>query len=1013
MRLSTRLTVTMIALVALTATAVGLLINWDIERRELPRALDRIDTHANLLALQLEASVRGSRADVSTQGRGIEGLVSASVGGMHPRDGTSETEWRNRLASRFVAELTAKPAYAQFRLIGIADGGREIVRVDRMGPNGAIRVVPSNELQQKAARDYFKAAIQLPAGEVYVSPIDFNQEGGAPSTPHVPTLRVAAPVFAPDASPFGILIVNVDMRSAFAGIRSAGRDGAVYVVNERGDYLVHPDPKREFGFEFGRQFRVQDEFPEFANMLGRIDTPPRVIRDRAGAAFGVGFESIRLAGGPRVSVIESVPYSRIVAANTALPSLLGALVVVLLALPLVILLARSLTRPLAQITAAIEGFVHNGSIPVPTNASGEIAVLARAFNRMVADVQDKSAALKREFEAGSRILETSLDLILVTDRRGQFIRVSPSCETILGYKPEEMIGHIGTDFIHPDDLESTRNEMRLARRGRAVSNFESRYFHKDGRAVTLAWSGVWSEPEQLHYFIGRDTTAQKRLEEAERSLREMLAAVIDASPVAIICLAADRTVIVWSRAAEQIFGYKAEETVGKLYPLVPEGQEAEFDALVKRALAGETLRNIRVQRRRKDGSLVDISFDAAAMYDGKTIRGVAYALVDITERNQLEQQLRQALKLEAVGQLTGGVAHDFNNILTVIIGMTELMTDQVSDQPDLASIAKMIDEAAARGAALTQQLLAFARKQPLQPRETDINSLLIETVKLLRPTLSETVDIESMLEENIWPALVDPGQLSTALLNLALNARDAMPNGGKLTLETDNAVLDESYARVHSEVAPGAYVMIALSDTGSGIPAAVRDKVFEPFFTTKEVGKGTGLGLSMVYGFIKQSGGHISIYSEEGHGTTIKLYLPRAGEHANAPITPLTFFEGGRESILVVEDDPLVRNYVIAQLENLGYATLVAANATEALQIIDQRSDVDLLFTDVIMAGTMNGPQLAGEIVKRRPAIKVLYTSGYTENAIIHQGRLDPGVLLLPKPYRRADLARMIRMALG
>ncbi|MBZ0148751.1 MAG: PAS domain S-box protein, partial [Pseudorhodoplanes sp.] len=540
---------------------------------------------------------------------------------------------------------------------------------------------------------------------------------------------------------------------------------------------------------------------------------------------------------------------------------------------------------------------------------------------------------------------------------------------------------IGIDFIHPDDLESTRNEMRLARRGRAVRNFESRYVHKDGRAVTLAWSGVWSEPEQQHFFIGHDTTARKRLEEAERSVKETLAAVIDASPEAIICLAADRTVIVWNRTAEQVFGYKAQEIVGRPYPLVQEGHEAESNALVERALAGETLRDVRVQRRRKDGSLVDISFDAATMYDSDGVRGVAYALVDITERNKLEQQLRHAQKLEAVGQLTGGVAHDFNNVLTVIIGMIELMAESVADDPELASIAKMIDEAAERGAELTRQLLAFARKQPLQPREIDINSLLIETVKLLRPTLGENVDIESMLGENIWPALVDPAQLSTALLNLALNARDAMPNGGKLTLETDNVVLDESYVRVHSEVEPGAYVMIAFSDTGSGIPAAVRDKVFEPFFATKDVGKGTGLGLSMVYGFVKQSGGHINIYSEERYGTTIKLYLPRAGEHANAlpPITPVASLQGGRDSILVVEDDPLVRNYVIAQLENLDYATLFAANAAEALQIIDQGSDFDLLFTDVIMAGTMNGPQLADEIVKRRPAIKVLYTSGYTD----------------------------------
>jgi CheY-like chemotaxis protein len=326
----------------------------------------------------------------------------------------------------------------------------------------------------------------------------------------------------------------------------------------------------------------------------------------------------------------------------------------------------------------------------------------------------------------------------------------------------------------------------------------------------------------------------------------------------------------------------------------------------------------------------------------------------------------------------------------------------------------MIDEAAVRGAELTQRLLAFARRQPLQPRTTDVNALIVDAAKLLRPTLGEHVEIESVFEDDAWTALVDPGQLSTALINLALNARDAMPDGGKLVVETGNVHLDESYARAHAEVQPGPYVMIAVSDTGHGIPAAIRDRVFDPFFTTKGVGKGTGLGLSMVYGFVKQSNGHIKIYSEEGHGTTIKIYLPRAGEHADAATVAPTFaIEGGAETILVVEDDPLVRNYVAAQLASLGYTALTAANAAEALARIDDGERFDLLFTDVIMPGSINGRQLADEALRRRSDIAVLFTSGYTENAIVHHGRLDPGVLLLAKPYRKSDLARMIRTALA
>jgi signal transduction histidine kinase len=379
-----------------------------------------------------------------------------------------------------------------------------------------------------------------------------------------------------------------------------------------------------------------------------------------------------------------------------------------------------------------------------------------------------------------------------------------------------------------------------------------------------------------------------------------------------------------------------------------------------------------------------------------------------------QQQLAQAQKMEAVGQLTGGIAHDFNNILTVIVGTIEILADAIAHDPKLSEFAAMVDAAAQRGAELTQHLLAFARKQPLLPRATDTNELVIDAARLLRPTLGEHIEIQSMLEEDAWPALVDPGQLTTALVNLAVNARDAMPNGGKLTLETGNVYLDEAYSKAHSEVTPGAYAMVAVSDNGTGIPVAIREKVFDPFFTTKEVGKGTGLGLSMVYGFVKQSGGHIKIYCEDGHGTCIKIYLPRAaGADVEAIDTAMVApAQGGTETILVVEDDPLVRHYVITQLVGLGYCAISATNADDALVLIDQGTVCDLLFTDVIMSGSKNGRELAQEVLQRRPDVKVLYTSGYSQSAIVHNGRLDAGVLLLAKPYRRSDLAQMIRVAL-
>jgi signal transduction histidine kinase len=406
----------------------------------------------------------------------------------------------------------------------------------------------------------------------------------------------------------------------------------------------------------------------------------------------------------------------------------------------------------------------------------------------------------------------------------------------------------------------------------------------------------------------------------------------------------------------------------------------------------------------------------AALEEEVRLRRSAEAMVQrFREIEATESQVRQAQKMEAIGQLTGGVAHDFNNILTVITGTIEIIAEAVKDNPHLAQITNMMGAAAARGADLTKHLLAFSRRQPLQPRSVDVNAVVVDAARLLRPTLGEQIEIESMLAHDSAPALIDPSQLSTAILNLALNARDAMPNGGKLTLETRNVVLDENYAAMSSEVNPGNYVMIAVSDSGEGIPASLLEKVFEPFYTTKDVGKGSGLGLSMVYGFVKQSNGHIRIYSEEGHGTTVKLYLPQAVGVADAlpAEAGISEFVRGDESILIVEDDALVREYVVTQISRLGYDTLAANSAAEALAIINGPERIDLLFTDVIMPGGMNGRQLAVEAQTRRPRLKILYTSGYTENAIVHHGRLDAGVLLLPKPYLGSDLARMIRTALA
>ena len=1168
MKLTTRLAVAMIALVALTVSAVGWLNYRSLEQALLPRVLDRIETHAQLVASDLQSYVRGARADVATfpSHAAAHGMVLAHFnGGIDPVDRISESAWRQRLTTRLVADLGAKPAYSQFRLIGIEDGGREIIRVDRMGPGGTIRVVPDAELQRKGDRDYFKDTIRLAADQIYVSPVDLNQENGTIEAPHVPTLRIAAPILAAGGEPFGIVIINVDMGPAFDRVRSSMRQGGeIYVVNAQGDYLVHPDPGREFGEQLGHPPPWQSDFPALAPAARSPQGVAQIVPDRTGEPDGIAIAPALLAGTEWVGVIERVPNAGIMAPAAAIrnTSLLVGLIAVLCAAALAVMVARSLTLPIVRLTEAVEAAGRDDATAIPVEAGGETGVLARAFARVIGEANAKAAALEREIgehrrtianrdhhaererlfsaavessndaivtksldgtitgwnpaaerlfgytaaeavgrtidliipperlaemhdilrrvgrgdriehyetvrlrkdgrkvevllgispittvsgaivgasktarditeskkiqralsqqiEERRRIFESSQDLILVTDPQGILVQVSPSCEAILGYLPDELIGRSAVDFIHGEDLDNTREQMRSARRENKSLNFDARYVHKDGRIVTLSWMGTWSEPVRRHFFIGRDMTESRRAQEALLESEQQARGIIDTALDAFVQIDHDGRIRNWNSQAEAIFGWPRDQALGKnLIELVVAGDDRdELSAALGRFLRsgqGQILgRRREIMARRRDGGefRAELSVTALKTRGGFLFNGF---FRDLTDKIAAEDRIRQSEKMEAVGQLTGGIAHDFNNILTVITGTIEILAEAVQQEPQLAAITGMIDEAASRGAELTQHLLAFARKQPLQPRVTDINILVIDTAKLLRPTLGEQIEIESVFADETCFASVDPNQLTTAILNLALNARDAMQGGGKLIIETGSAYLDETYASRHGDVRPGHYALIAVSDTGSGIPASILDKVFEPFFTLKEPGKGTGLGLSMVYGFVKQSSGHIKIYSEVGHGTTIKMYLPPGTAAVPASeAAPDPKLQGGHETILVVEDDRLVREYVLTQLHSLGYATLDAANGAEALAIVEAGRPFDLLFTDVIMPGAMNGRQLAEEILRRRPGSKVLYTSGYTENAIIHHGRLDSDVLLLAKPYRKSDMARMIRRAVA
>jgi signal transduction histidine kinase len=382
---------------------------------------------------------------------------------------------------------------------------------------------------------------------------------------------------------------------------------------------------------------------------------------------------------------------------------------------------------------------------------------------------------------------------------------------------------------------------------------------------------------------------------------------------------------------------------------------------------------------------------------------------------QTQAALAQTQKMEALGQLTGGVAHDFNNLLHVIRNAITIVQQRLrGDDPEIARYLEMAQRNTDRAASTTSRLLAFARQQALDPKPTDINRLVSGMAEVLRTTLGENVSMEVVVGSGLWPVALDRNQLETALLNLAVNARDAMPHGGKLTIETSNAFLDESYARIHSEVKPGQYAMVAVSDTGAGMSSDIVDRAFEPFFTTKESGRGTGLGLSQVFGFVKQSGGHVKIYTEPGQGTTVKMYFPRLVGAEIEPAAEVLSNEstGSGESILLVEDNEDVRAFTAQILRQLGYRVTVAADGRFALNALEQLSGVDLLFTDVGLPGGMTGRELADEARRRWPGVKVLYTTGYARNSIIHHGRLDVGVELITKPFTQSVLAAKVRSVL-
>jgi PAS domain S-box-containing protein len=504
---------------------------------------------------------------------------------------------------------------------------------------------------------------------------------------------------------------------------------------------------------------------------------------------------------------------------------------------------------------------------------------------------------------------------------------------------------------------------------------------------------------------------EERTANAERS-RRFMNAVVNNMQDAIVVNHNDRIAFANPAFARLLGAASPAELMDRpVWEVLPPGSQAQSEERIRQMKSsGLPAPLIETQLSRVDGTTVDVEV-AAAPFRLDHDTAILAIFHDVTARKAQELQLRQAQKMEAVGQLTGGIAHDFNNLLGVVIGNLDLLLEAGALPEEGSELLQAAMDASLRGAELTQRLLSFSRKQALSPRVMDFNERLPGLAALLRRTLGENIRVQMVPGADLHAAVADPGQLENAVVNLAINARDAMPNGGVLTIETANVHLDEIYAAQHSEVEPGDYVMLAVTDTGTGMAPDTVERAFEPFFTTKEPGRGSGLGLSMVYGFTKQSGGHVKIYSEAGHGTTVKLYLPRALQDADraaapAPAAPIPL---GREAVLVVEDNGQMRDTAVRLLRELGYSVSEADSALAALELMDGGLQPELLFTDIVMPG-MSGYELAQAVRERRPGMKVLFTSGYAE-ASLRTGMAEAGPVL-GKPYRKRDLATRVRQVL-
>jgi len=641
----------------------------------------------------------------------------------------------------------------------------------------------------------------------------------------------------------------------------------------------------------------------------------------------------------------------------------------------------------------------------------------------------ENAIEKKNYEARATVrrfkdyAKSSSDWFWEMDEQLCFTYISQNKNKLSDYDPNVYLGKTREDTAAEDvDNDKWKRHADDLAQHRPFRNFNFNLKISETAHVMARVSGmpVFDQNGKFCGYrgTGTDITELKMAEAALLASEEQFRSAFENIAIANIIINEKGTIEIFNFAARDMFGYSAAEVIGQnINTLMPEPDQTKHDGYIRKYLStGETslIGQIReVTGLRKNGEEFQMHLAVGEM----VIRDTRYfvgSISDLTEMKTLEAHLRQSQRMEAVGQLTGGIAHDFNNILGVMIGNAEMLSVGSEVGEKAKNHVEAIIQAIERASSLTNRLLSFSRQQKLSPVATDVSGLISNLEEMLTRTLGETIDLRAVRTSGLWPATIDPHQFENALINLTINARDAMPQGGKLTIETSNVTLDEDYSKKNGDIAVGDYVMVGVSDTGTGMTLEVQEKVFEPFFTTKDIGSGSGLGLSMVYGFVKQSSGHISVYSEPGHGTTFRLYMPRAegvGSFEGIVVTAPIITQGSGR-VLVVEDDAGLREIAVTILGGQGYDVVEAERGDVAINHLKSAVTFDLLFTDMVLPGGLNGVDIASEAVRLQPDIKVLYTSGYAENSIIHDGKLALGQTLLTKPYRRVELLEKIRAVL-